>query len=306
MKKIATILLNYNGWQDTIACIESLDKSEGDFSNSIIVVDNKSTDDSLVKLEEYIPSNIKNSIIIDKDKFDEAVTNYKVVMIRNDINAGFSGGCNVGISFALEKKYDYVWLLNNDTVVKKDTLQAMLSRSTACADSAFVGSVLYYFSEPEKVQAWGGGIVLPLKGSTKHCYTPGKIDYLTGASILMNTNIIKRIGLMDDTFFMYWEDVEYSFRAKKFGYRIEVAEDSAVYHKVSASVSRGNGKDMSFVFNHTIRGSIIFFKRYYSCIWLIATLSRLAQLCRDRLLMDKNKNIFSLIKVYIVSAFTLK
>ncbi len=221
MKGVAIILLNWHGWQDTLECLGSLEQL--DYANySVLIIDNASTDDSVVRIQTAYPD---------------------IPIIINERNLGFGGGCNVGIRHALQQGADYVWLLNNDTIVEAHTLTAMVEVAEADPTIGAVGSVLYYMDEPEKVQAWGGGYVNFWRAEARHHFAPApehRLQYLTGASLILRRAALEQVGLFDEQFFMYWEDVDIGFRLRKGDWRMAVAEKSCVRHKVSASLGKNS------------------------------------------------------------------
>lgn len=235
------ILLNWHGWQDTIACLESLASLE--YTNyRILVVDNGSTDDSVTRIRAAHP---------------------EVPIIETGCNLGFSGGCNVGIRRALEEGADYVWLLNNDTTVEPLALSAMVDVAEADPRVGAIGSMIYYLDNPKEIQAWGGGSVNFWFGLSRHHLAPvpsSKLHYLTAASILLRRSALEEVGLLDEeTFFMYWEDVDFSFRLRKAGWRLAVADQSIVFHKEHAATGKGSPL-LDYYFNE----SAARFFRFYS------------------------------------------
>ncbi|MDD5760409.1 MAG: glycosyltransferase family 2 protein, partial [Desulfobulbaceae bacterium] len=181
MPLVYIILLNWNGWRDTIACLDSLGNlTYPDFK--VIVVDNGSTDESVASIRNAHPA---------------------VTLLAAGGNLGFSGGNNVGIRYALESGAEFVWVLNNDTVVTNNALSAMVDMAISDAKIGAVGSVLYFMDAPTVVQAWGGGCVSLWSGISRHRSSPGQLNYITGASILLSMAALNQIGLLDDGFFMY-------------------------------------------------------------------------------------------------------
>ncbi len=215
------IILNWNGWRDTLQCLHSLEVLN--YPNyKVVVVDNHSTDGSGERLRGAYPN---------------------LTVLKTEKNLGFGGGINVGIRFAIAEEADYVWLLNNDTKVDPSALSAMINVAKADPRVGAVGSVLYYFDQPERVQAWGGGQVNLWLGIVRHFVTPTlpeRLDYITGASILIRKVVLKEVGLFDEGFFVYWEDADYCFRVRKTGWKLTVAPDAKVWHKESASLGKRN------------------------------------------------------------------
>jgi GT2 family glycosyltransferase len=239
MKSACVIVLNWNGWQDTVKCIESL-KSLTYPNYEIVVLDNASTNDSVARIREAHPD---------------------VILIETGANLGFAGGNNVGIRYALDRGADYIWLLNNDTVVDSNALTALVENAEADSKVGVVGSVIYYMHEPTRIQAWGGGRVDLWLGISRHFDRPvsnEKIDYITGASFLVRTEVFRQIGLLDDCFFMYWEDADFCLRARRVGWKISVASMSKIFHKESASVGKSSLR-LDVYFNAS---AVVFFRRH--------------------------------------------
>lgn len=213
------ILLNWNGWRDTLNCLASLDRLE--YRNYwVLVVDNCSSDDSVNRIRASYPD---------------------VPVIQTGKNLGFAGGNNVGIRHALGEGAEYVWLLNNDTVVEPRSLSTMVELAEEDPNIGAVGSILYHMSEPEKVQAWGGGCVYFWPGIIRYLNVPSygsNLQYITGASMLVKRALIEDIGPLDERYFMYWEDIDYGFRARKNGWKLKTAPASVVWHKESATLHR--------------------------------------------------------------------
>ena len=192
------ILLNWNGWQDTVSCFESLQGLN--YGNCrIVIVDNASTDNSVYHIRE---------------KYSD------LEVIENNTNLGFSGGCNVAIRRALEQGADYVWLLNNDTLVHQECLGAMVMCAQQDSDIGAVGSVIHRMDEPNTVEAWGGGWVSVWTGRSGHLTSPQELlelDYINGASLLIPRRTLESVGLLDERFFLYYDDCDYGLR---FGRRV--------------------------------------------------------------------------------------
>lgn len=233
---VFVLVLNWNGWQDTVKCVESL-KFLSYPNYQIVVLDNASTNDSVVQIRRVHPD---------------------VTLIETGANLGFAGGNNVGIRFALERDAKYVWLLNNDTVVDPNALTALVERAKNDTKIGLVGSILYYMDEPKRIQAWGGGKVSQYSGRPWLLTSPGQLDYISGASMLIRREILEGVGLLDEGFFMYWDDVDYGFRVRQAGFSLAVASDSIVFHKDSASTGQRSPR-MDVYFNST---AVRFFSKH--------------------------------------------
>lgn len=130
---VCCVVVNWNGWRDTLDCLASLQEQE--YGNlQVVVVDNGSTDDSVERIRSAFP---------------------EARLIETGKNLGFSSGCNVGLRAALAGSAEFVWLLNNDTICPPDTLRKLVRRAMASPEAGLVGTVLFYAHDPARVQAWG-------------------------------------------------------------------------------------------------------------------------------------------------------
>lgn len=217
--RVAIVVLNWNGWKDTLACIASLQAlTYSDFR--IVLVDNGSTDGSVGHFQRVLPS---------------------VELLQTGANLGFGGGCNVGMRYALAQGADFVWLINSDATVDPGALSALVRVADQNPSAAAVGSVLFDADAVTRVQLWGGGMVGLWLGRSVHCRAAGPIDFVSGASVLLRSTALEKVGLFDEaSFFMYWEDTDLGFRLRKAGWKLAVAEDSKIWHKQSTSLGLGN------------------------------------------------------------------
>jgi GT2 family glycosyltransferase len=228
------IVLNWNGWKDTVVCLAAL--RQVDYPRlSVLVVDNGSTDASVENIRKAFP---------------------EVEIIENQENAGFGAGNNLGIRLALQRDANFIWLLNNDAVPDPGALKALLRKAALKPRAGAIGSVLSYAHDPSLIQAWGGGRVNIWLGRAMHAKEPREdhwFDYLTAASVLLRSSVLKRVGLFDEDFFLYWEDTDLGFRIRKAGAMLSVAEDSRVLHKENASTGRGTARQQRYTVSSGIR-----------------------------------------------------
>jgi len=233
-----TVVLNWNGWKDTVECLSSLQKLEYG-NNRAMVVDNGSTNGSVQRIRERFP---------------------EVEVMELGENLGFGRGNNAGIRAALKRGAEYVWLVNNDTTVDPMALRAMVDIAEADPKVGAVGSAIYSAAEPEHLQAWGGGYVNFWLGRSRHflsAVSEDKIEFLTAASLLLRRPVLESLGLFDEGFFMYWEDADYCFRLRRVGWRLAVAGGSKIWHKEQGSVGRKSAL-LDTYFNRSAR---LFFKK---------------------------------------------
>lgn len=306
--KIYIVILNYNNWKDTILCVESVLKSEfKDFQ--LIVVDNNSTDDSMgyfikwadgsfpIMINEtdelknlyYPPIQKPVSYLfydLRKTKLDSILKdgndNKSVVFIQTGYNGGFAYGNNIGIKYVLSRDdFDYIWILNNDTIIRKDTLTKLLEKAEYYKKIGkkvgIIGSKLFYYSNPRTLNTVGGiynkwfgvskhlGVLEEDKGQYDCEDVLKKIDYISGASMFVSKEFIKDVGLMCEDYFLYYEELDWILRGKKKGWDMGYSWASSVYHKEGASIgSNVDGKKKSELADYCFfRNRILFTKKFY-------------------------------------------
>jgi GT2 family glycosyltransferase len=220
------VIVNFHGWQDTLECLASLEKLS--YRNyKIVVVDNASQDDSMKILRQHYSN---------------------LMLIESKKNLGFAGANNVGIREAQRQGANYIWLLNNDTVVDPYALTALVEKMEDDKTIGMCGSSLIYYANRTYLQARAGGTYHKWTGATFHVgedeevsktvevtTVEANLDYLVGASILVRVSLIEQIGLLPEHYFLYYEDVDWGLRAKALS-RLGYAPDSKVYHKVGSSI----------------------------------------------------------------------
>jgi GT2 family glycosyltransferase len=316
MDKIYILILTWNSWQDTIECIESILKS--DYKNfQIIIIDNDSKDNSIYFIEKYLnrelfPTVLHNNKLKDKilpiyekkipyvvsseedankgGNFEIEATlklpdklKHPLIIIINNGNYGFAKGNNTALRFVLKRAdFNYVWLLNNDTIIEKDTLSNLLNEAEKDRKIGFVGSIIRYYDNPNKIQTIGGGRFYPLLGIGKlYKKNAGisvlnslpkeeivkNLDYIMGASLLIKKEILEDVGVLDEDYFLYTEELDLITRAKKKGWKISVAKNSFVYHKESAST-----KERKWLYYYLInRSNMIYLKKHYNLFYNMAS-----------------------------------
>lgn len=216
--KVMIIILNWNKYEDTLACLDSIYNM--DYSNyEVLVIDNGSENDSVKAINQRFP---------------------KIRILQNEMNIGYTGGSNQGIYIALNENADYVWLLNADTVVSIDSLTLLVKSASESLDIAMVSPAIYYFDAKSlgqffgSIVIWNEGKLIVAHDLTANDlleFTEGPNTCLWGTALLIKISIIKKIGLLDEDFFAYYEDTEYSLRAIRAGYRNKVELSARIYHK---------------------------------------------------------------------------
>lgn len=290
--KVFVVILNWNGWQDTIECLESLLRSK--YTNyQVILCDNDSQNQSVERVQQWAMGALSAAVAnpslgsytlpalqkpittkeLTRKEAEERSrpTDAPLTIIRTGGNLGFAGGNNVGIRYALkDTECDFIWLLNNDTVVEPDCLANMVSHSVNLSASGVkntCGSVQRFYFEPEKIQALGGfrinrwtgicsatlGCGLDIDMQIDHDEYRQKLHAIHGCSWLIPRNFIDELGLMEEQYFLYYEEIDWALRSPH--YRLTYADDAIVYHKEGGSIgSRSRGRKGSriseFYANH--------------------------------------------------------
>ena len=273
----AVILLNWNGWKDTLACVESLLAADNPKSFKIIVCDNGSKDNSLSLMQQWCETQLPGAWIqLDKAEVEAGgadIAQQRVVLVDNQANLGFAGGCNVGIKLAMQDPAcRYVWLLNNDTEIAPDALEKAQAYMDAHPDVGICGSTLIYYHDRHMVQAYGGSHYSPWLGRSRHLgafsnadQLPSAADvpaieaqttYVVGAAMLLRRELLEKIGLLYEGYFLYYEELDIAVRARKYC-RLGYAHDSIVFHKEGASIgthaSGGSPLSLYYLFRNRLR-----------------------------------------------------
>jgi GT2 family glycosyltransferase len=213
--RVTAVLVNWQQPERTLAAIAALRAQT--VRPSIVVVDNGSGDGSIDRLRAGLGDD--------------------VTLIAQPRNAGFGGGCNPGMRYAIANDADFVWLINNDAVPAPDCLERVLA-SARLEASALIGCRLTDPAHP--VNDHAGSVMAADTLSCRAFLDPGAIDdaqfaWLTAASLLIPAATIRQVGGFDENFFMYWEDADYCMRARSAGFRLAVAADALVTHAAGTS-----------------------------------------------------------------------
>lgn len=238
--KVGIIVLNWNGKEDTIKCLKSLQKlTYPDIE--IILVDNGSTDGS----QEYF-----------KCHFPECT------LIETGENLGYAGGNNVGIIYALKRPIEYLFILNNDTVVDPGIIEAFMEGFRQYPTAGILGSKIYLMNEPDRFDHFGGRwnqkrldfdyVGYHQLDDKKTWEEPLVLDYVCGAGIMVHRAVFETIGLFDPRFFLFWEETDFCFRAKRAGFEVISYPKARLWHKVSASFTGGKAHTTYFFWRNRL------------------------------------------------------
>lgn len=235
--KVGIIILNYNGYKDTIECLESLKRA--DFHGvqvSTFVIDNGSTNESVHELTIWMKANVSNYLILEND-IQDAISSPFTLYVGKE-NLGFSGGNNIGIQLGKSSGMDYLLLLNNDTVVEPKFLHPLLKAARTDSSIGIVGAkIVDYYHRDHYIL---GGYLDLKKCSGYHYYDTERADltdltFTSGCIWLIPIEVFDRSGLMDTNYFLYVEDVDFCYTVREHGYRITCTKDSVIYHKEGQS-----------------------------------------------------------------------
>jgi len=230
VNRVYIIIVNWNGWRDTVECLDSLFCiTYSPFT--VVVCDNGSHDDSVDQLKRW--GEHKGIPCVEYRREDAESGGREgdppqLVLIRNGENLGFAGGNNVGLRYALARgDFAYVWLLNNDTIVQSDSLTRLVERMQRQPDAGLCGSTILYYHNPRRVQALGGGYYCRWIGLPWHygrfagqgkkidqTRAEGWMNYVEGASTLVSCAFLEEIGLMSEEYFLYFEEADWAMRWK--------------------------------------------------------------------------------------------
>jgi GT2 family glycosyltransferase len=241
---VGIVLVNYNGRDDTLECLESL----GDLSYPnwfAVLVDNASTDGCAAAVRASFP---------------------EVRVIESAENLGFAGGNNVGIRAALERGAEFLFLLNNDTTVAPDLLERLTDAFAADPALWIAGPVMCYYDDPQIVWSAGGriddrGQSLQL-GQGQRVDAPRDpvtpVDFVVGCGLMIRRAVLERVGLLDEAFFLYYEETDLCARVRAAGGTVATVASGRLWHKIS----RSTGTDSPATLYYMRRNQLLYLRRH--------------------------------------------
>jgi GT2 family glycosyltransferase len=264
MLSVSVVILNWNGWKDTIECLKSLSKiRKNKISLQIIVVDNASTNDSVQKISEFVKKN-----------------DQQVNFLENTSNLGFAGGNNVGIKKALEENADYIMVLNNDTLLDEDMVTHLVSFMEDHPEVGAASPKMYFAKGYEYHKdryttkdmgnvIWyaGGDIDWNNVYGSNHGVDeidngqfedPTETTFASGACLFLRSSVLTKVGLFDEKYFLYLEDTDLCMKIQRAGYKIYMVPNAKLWHKVSQSSGIGSHLNDYFI----TRNRLLFGSRY--------------------------------------------
>lgn len=317
------VVLNWRGCADTLECLESLFRSDyADFR--VVVCDNGSGDGSLERIAAWACGEVVvepgNEVArrccsgelgkpltyftytrSEAECGGQPATDPILVLIDNGANLGFAAGNNVGLRYiAARGDAAFVWLLNNDTVVEHDSLRRLVERACRNPGIGMWGSMLLYYHNPTKVQAWGGARYDPVRGVSSHLGVMHDADlapdvgtveremaYVVGASLLVTRQFLDEVGLMTEDYFLYFEEHDWARRAHgRFG--LGFAPDSVVFHKEGGSAGSSHTQlpsslSLSFLYGNRLKFTRRYYPQFLLTSWLRMAFEMIVFLKRGQL-----------------------
>ncbi len=219
--RVGIVILNWQRPADTTACLGSLERLDYP-SYEIVVVDNGSDPHARASIRERFPT---------------------VRLLVNDDNLGFAAGSNVGIVDQMRRGVEYVLLLNDDTEVAEDFLNILVEVGEAEPDIGILGPSILYYDRPEVI--WSAGGAVDALGEPRHLALEQpldsswrdvrEVDYVTGCALLVKSEVVERVGVLDERFFAYFEETEWCDRARRAGFRVVHVAPARVWHKIESA-----------------------------------------------------------------------
>jgi len=261
------VIVNFRNTDDTLKCLISLKENSSQYLD-VLILDNSSNDGSTVKLIDWLRNNNVNSLKKGTASFQNSKVlnayfidlHYKLFELKE--NYGFAGANNVGLNYASTFQYDYILLLNNDTLLINDSYKFLIESAEENSRVGIVGGKALDFDRNKVVSAGGkinwlkgcGNDILTSKVLSKKCY----VDFVSGCFMLIRRELLDNIGYMNDEYFLYYEDVDYCLRAHQKGWKIVYQPNGLVLHKEGGAIVNFSPEQYYWM----SRARIIFNKRY--------------------------------------------
>jgi GT2 family glycosyltransferase len=249
-------VLNWNNYIDTRECIESLRQSSYPLEK-IILIDNASQDGSIELLQKEYGKSVD------------------IHIIRNNANYGFAGGVNVGIRYALKQGAKLIFLVNNDAIVDVSCIKNLYTAMKESSNIGIAGPRIFYYKESKRIWHGGGffnwfktGMVVPEKDKlVEECETKTKeVTFLTGCAMLIKREVFETIGLFDEDFFLYGEDMDFCLRAFKARFKLLYVPSAKVWHKIETVAK---SRTAPFILYHMARSRILWLRKNFSWLYFL-------------------------------------
>ncbi len=282
--RVCAVVLNWNRADDTLKCLTSLLPWIMLRKLALVVCDNASHDDSIDRIRHWAQRYFR--LETGPQRVESSDNFWDFLLVQTDANRGYAGGNNVGIRYALAQyQFDYIWILNNDTVVAEHALDELLQCARRDPGAGVFGSTLVDSHERDLVQTAGGcryhpltTIMSTLHGgqSLDHVLTLDsdiQLDYVSGAAMFCRARMLEDVGLFDERFFLYYEEMDLARRMRAVGYSQRWCKKSVVYHKGGASTGSRSivNRQESWLSNyHENLSTLLYTRKHHSNIFPIA------------------------------------
>jgi GT2 family glycosyltransferase len=288
--RVHVLLVNYNGWRDTLECLESIFRL--DYPDvRVIVCDNGSTDGSLKRIQAWAEGTQRATIrqaaashALQGTPFSKPIpyvlrdraqaeggtspdADARLVLVRLSENLGFTGGNNVGLRYLQTRgEPGLVWILNNDTVVESSALREMVARLVDDPKLGAIGATVFWYDQPERIQVAGGGRLSRWSGFTEVARVQSaararapRFDFISGACLLIRLDVLRNVGLFDERYFMYSEEVDWCLRMRQAGMQLGYAPRARVWHKGEGSSVPRHSDRRDY---HTVRSALLLIHKF--------------------------------------------
>lgn len=335
---VAIVILNWNGWEDTIECLESLYKIK--YPNyDVIIADNGSEDESVQKIKDYCngkinvespffkynpegkPINLSeyeldgSENIKNKENGTDLLSKNELILIKNNENYGFAKGNNIAVKHALNLlKPDYILLLNNDTVVDPEFLSKLVETAEEDEKIGIVGPKILKYHDPKIIDSTGhilksGRVLDRGHGELDKGQYDDQNDTLgaIAACSLYKSKMLTKIGLFDESFFTVYEDAELSWRSNKNGWKAKYVPESIVYHKRGKSLNKKsiNSKMILLQLQNMVKTAEKYGNSRENLLFSFVILADTGYILKERFFGRNNVDIFKYINLAIVSYFKI-
>jgi GT2 family glycosyltransferase len=245
--KVCVILLNWNGRDDTLACLKSLEQS--DYPNLEVVVVDQGSQDGLDQILQQLHPGAK--------------------LLRNDRNLGFAGGNNQGIEYSIENGGDYLLLVNNDTEVERQCISELVRVAENNPDVGALGPKIYQYPAPNRIWSLGGivdfsenvGKMREFGRVDRGQYNEvGEVDFISGCAVMVPRIVVESVGVLSEDYYpAYYEDADWGMRIRAAGYRNLIVPSAKIWHKASTSTGGDYNPTSKYIMGHH---AVVFMKRY--------------------------------------------
>jgi GT2 family glycosyltransferase len=248
MPQVYIVIVNFNKWEDLVACLRSIFRSDYD-NFKVVVIDNNSQNDSVEQLtrwaasEPSVPRASSFRLIQSRDLNErtDPASFPRLTFIQHNKNIGFAGGINVALRH-LTGQDAYIWLLNPDLEIEENALSELVKFAEAHSSRSVTGTVIKFHGQKEKIHMYGGGRVnfnTATASLIEETADIPRLDYISGGSLFTRAENFRELGLLPAGYFIYWEETDWCFQARAKGYELNICMTAICYDKVSTTMGRG-------------------------------------------------------------------